>query len=321
MNQTLVFLGILSLVACAHLLAADNYPTRPIRVVVSSAAGGGTDFVARVLEGPFSEHIKQPMVIDNRGGAGGIVGADIVARSWPDGYTLLMTFVNFSIYPSLHPHLSFDPVKDFAPISILAATPLILVVNPKLPATTVKELIALGRARVVTLSYASPGVGSLGHLAGELFKSMTKIEITHVPYKGGGPSLTATIGGDVQVFFSTMPSALTQIKAGRLRGLAVTSAKRASSAPNIPTVAEFGVPNYDVTGWFGVFAPSSTPRNIIVRLNQAFTKALAAPGITEQFVSSGLEPGGSTPEQFAAMVRSDVSKWTKLVNEAGIRAE
>lgn len=321
MKHLVAVIGLVTFSICAGHVTAAEYPQRSVRVVVSAAPGGGTDFVARVLESPFVEHMKHPMVIDNRGGAGGVVGADIVAKSSADGYTLLVTFVNFSIYPALHPKLPFDPVKDFAPISMLSTTPLILVVNPKLPAKSVKELIALGRTNDATLSYASPGVGSLGHLAGELFKSLTKTAFTHIPYKGGGPSLTATMAGEVQLFFSTMPSALVQIKAGRLRGLAVTSARRATSAPDIPTIAEFGVANYDVSGWFGVLSPSGTPKTVILRLNNAFAKALAAPGVAEQLLKGGVEPGGSTPEEFAAIVKSDVVKYGRVVREANIKPE
>ncbi len=317
MNWFIPIGAVLAIAIHGESVADQNYPNKPVRIVVSAASGGGTDFVARVLENHLSENLKQPMVIDNRGGAGGMVGADIVARSSPDGYTLLMTFINLSIYPSLHSKLSFNPIKDFAPISMLATSPLILIVNPKVPAKNVKELIALAKTDD-TLSYASPGVGSLGHLAGELFKMMTGIRMTHIAYRGGGPSLTATMVGDVQLFFSTMPSALIQINAGRLRGLAVTSAKRSASAPDIPTLAESGIPGYDVTGWFGVLAPAKTPKQIGLRLNDAFAKSLAASGVAALLQKGGVEPAGSMPEEFAATIKSDVAKWIKVVKEAGI---
>lgn len=305
-------------VATAH---GQSYPAKPVRVVVAAAPGGGTDFVARVLSSKLTENLGQPIVIDNRGGAGGSIGTDIVAKSAPDGYTLLMVFVNFSIYPSLYQKLSFDPVRGFAPITTLATTPLILVVNPQVRAKSIKELIALGKAPGAKLNYAAPGVGSLGHLAGELFKGMTGINMVHVPYKGGGPAITALLGGEVQAYFSTMPAALAQVKAGRLRALAVTSAKRAASEPNIPTISESGVAGYDVTGWFGVLAPAKTPKHVVARLNREFVKALAAPEIKERLSVEGLDPASRTPEEFAAIIKSDITKWSKVVNEAGIKPE
>jgi len=304
---------------CGDCIAAVAYPNRPVRIVVSSAIGGGTDFAMRVVQPHLSQDLKQQMVIDNRGGSGGVVGAEIVARSAPDGYTLLMTFINLSIYPSLYSKLTFSPEKDFAPVSIVGYSPLILVVNAKFPAKSTDELIAI--AKKESVSYASPGVGSLGHLAAELFKAMAGINMTHIPYKGGGPSLTATVVGDVQLFFSTVPSALTQMNAGRLRALAVTSAKRATSAPSIPSLAELGIQGYDVNGWFGVLAPAKTPEHITTRLHDSIVNALAAPGVGAQLLKAGVEPAGSTPKEFAAILRSDVAKWTKVVKEIGIPRE
>ncbi len=303
------------------LLPAQSYPDKPVRLVVASAPGGGTDFNARVIAPRVADGIGQSLVIDNRGGAGGTVGTDIVAKSPPDGYTLLMVFVNFAIHPSLYPKLTFDSVKDFAPITTLTGTPLILVVNPKVPAKSVKELIALARAPGARLNYAAPGVGSLGHLAGELFKSMTGTNIVHVPYKGGGPAITALIGGEVQMYFSTMPAALAQVRAGRLRALAVSGARRSPSEPDIPTISESGAPGYDVTGWFGVLAPAKTPRAIVARVNAEFVKALKLAEVRERLAREGLEPLGSTPEQFAAIIRNDIAKWAKVVKQSGIKAE
>lgn len=319
-----LFAGCCTLAAAQSAPSASSaagYPTKPIRLVVASAPGGGTDFVARVLGQKVTESIGHPLVIDNRGGAGGTVGSDIVAKSPPDGYTLLMVFVNFAIHPSLYPKLPYDPAKDFAPITTLAATPLILVVNPKVPANSIKDLIALAKAPGSRLNYAAPGVGSLGHLAGELFKTMTGTNISHVPYKGGGPSITALIGGEVQMYFSTMPAALAQVKAGRLRAIAVSSAGRAASEPNIPTIAESGVPGYDVAGWFGLLAPARTPRAVVARLNAEFVKALKTAEVRERLTHEGLQPLGSTPEAFAAMLRNDIAKWGKVVRESGIKAE
>ena len=300
---------------------AQEFPTKPVRIVVAAAPGGGTDFVARVMNVQLSERLGQPVVIDNRGGAGGTVGTDIVAKAPADGYTVLMVFVNFAIQPSLYEKLPYDSVRDFAPVTTMAATPLVLVVQPQFPAKSVRELIALGKERGSRLNYAAPGVGSLGHLAGELFKNVTGIEMTHIAYKGGGPAITALIAGEVQAYFSTMPAALTQVKAGRLRALAVTSRARVPTEPNIPTIAESGVPGYDVTGWFGTLAPANTPRNVVARLNRDLVAALAVPEIRERMAAEGLEPEGSSPEQFATIIKNDIAKWTRVVRAAHIKPD
>ena len=319
-SHAIAALGLLCGVA-AQCAAAQEYPAKPVRIVVASAPGGGTDFVARVLNAQLAARLGQPVVIDNRGGAGGTVGTDIVAKAAPDGYTVLMVFINFAIHPSLYEKLPYDSVRDFAPLSTLAVTPLVLVVPPQFAAKTVRELIALGKTPASRLNYAAPGVGSLGHLAGELFKSMTGVEMVHVAYKGGGPAITALIAGEVQAYFSTMPAALTQIKAGRLRALAVTSRARVATEPAIPTIAESGVPGYDVSGWFGAMAPAQTPRNAVARLNRDILAALAAPEIRERMAGEGIEPAGSTPEQFAAVIKADIAKWTRVVREARIKAD
>jgi len=311
---------LLFLCCMPFAFAAQDYPDRPIRVIVPSAPGGGTDFVARVTGPALYERLKQPLVVDNRGGAGGMLGSETAAKAAPDGYTLLLVFVNFSIYPSLYPHLTFDPVRDFEPISMLAKTPLVLVVNLQVPAKSVKDLIALAKSGK-PLNYAAPGVGSLGHLAGELFKVTTGIDMSHIPYKGGGPSISALLAGEVQAYFSTMPAALAQVKAGKLRALAVTSAKRAAAEPDIPTIAESGVPGYDVTGWFGLLAPKKTPRPIVSLLNREVAQVLALADVKERLTAGGVEPAPSTPEQFAATIRENVEKWGRVVKTAGIRAQ
>ncbi len=328
MNHLHVFCGALAVAAAAGAGAQSAtrgsgaaYPTKPIRIVVASAPGGGTDFAARVVSAKLVELLGQSVVIDNRGGAGGTIGSDIVAKSVPDGYTLLMVFVNFAVHPALYQKLPFDSVKDFVPVAPVATTPLILVVNPQVPAKSVREFIALGKAPGARLNYAAPGVGSLGHLAGELFKSMTGASLVHVPYKGGGPSITALLGNEVQAYFSTMPSALAQVRAGRLRALAVTGMKRAAAEPKIPTVTESGVPGYDVTGWFGALAPARVPKDIVARLNAEFVNAVSAPEIRDRMANEGLEPATGTPEAFAATVRADIAKWGKVVREAGIKPE
>ncbi len=300
---------------------AQPYPHKPVRIVAAAAPGGGTDFVARVLSARISERLGQAVVIDNRGGAGGTVGTDIVSKAPADGYTLLMVFVNFVIQPSLYAKLPYDTVRDFAPITTLAATPLVLVVHPQFPAKSVKELIALGKSPASKLNYAAPGIGSLGHLAGELFKSMTGVEMVHVAYKGGGPAITAVIAGEVQAYFSTMPAALAQVKAGRLRALAVTSRKRVATEPSIPTIAESGVADYDVIGWFGLMAPAHTPKAIVTRLNRDFIAVIELPEIRERFSGEGLEPSHNTPEEFVALIKTDIAKWARVVRAAGIKPE
>jgi tripartite-type tricarboxylate transporter receptor subunit TctC len=320
-SRAIAFACFTIALSAMHPAAAQSYPDKPIRVVVASAPGGGTDFVARVLSTRLAENLAQSLVIDNRGGAGGTIGTDIVAKAAADGYTLLVVFVNFAIHPSLYRKLPFDSVRDFSPVSTLATTPLLLVVNPQLPAKSVKDFIALGKAPGSRLNYAAPGVGSLGHLAGELFKSMTGVSMAHIAYKGGGPAITALVGGEVQAYFSTMPAALAQVRAGRLRALAVSSARRAATQPDIPTIAESGVPGYDVTGWFGVLAPARTPASVVKRLNEEFARALATPEVRKRLAGEGLDPASSTPDAFAATIRSDIAKWNKVVTQAGIKAE
>lgn len=310
-----------TLLAGTAQAAAPDFPSRPIRLVVGSAAGGGTDFVGRVTARKVSAMLGQQMVADNRGGAAGIVGSEIVAKADPDGYTLLVVFSNFSTYPSLGKTLSFDVQRDFTPISNLAVNPLILVVNLNLPARSVKELIDLARQTQKPLHYAAPGVGSMGHLAAELFRMSSKSNIEHVAYKGGGPAITALIGNEVELYFSTPPSALTQLKAGRLRALAVTSSKRVAFAPELPTIAEAGLPGYEVEGWFGVFAPARVPPAIAQRLSQTFAEAVKQPDVQELYAKEGLTAYGSSPEQLARDLKRDVAKWGNVIRTANIKVE
>jgi tripartite-type tricarboxylate transporter receptor subunit TctC len=309
----------LALAACSAAAAAQSYPERPIRLIVGSAPGGGNDFVARVTNAKLSEILGKQVVIDNRGGVGGLLASETVAQANPDGYTLLQMFSNFVILPSLHEKLSFDVIKDFAPIVNLASGPLILVVPPSLPATNVGELIKLAQTKRGALNYAAPGTGSLGHLAAELFKSVAKVEMEHVAYKGGGPAITALLGGEVQLYFSTLPAALTQVKAGRLRPLGVTSAKRSNAAPQVPTIAEQGLKGFEVVGWFGMFAPAKTPAAIVNRLNAAANETLRQQDIRDRLLSDGVEAEGGTPAEFARQVKQDVAKWNKVAAQAGVR--
>jgi len=316
-----VAIAVAGVAALADQCLAQGYPTRAVRGVVTAAPGGGNDFVARVLAQRLSDGLGQTVVIDNRGGSGGLVGTAVVASAPPDGYTLLFCFVNFAIYPALYRKLPFDPVTGFAPITTLAATPLVLVVPQSLAAKNVAELVKLARARPDQLNFASTGVGSLGHLAGELFKTMTGAGMTHVSYKGGGPAIAALLAGESQLYFSTMPAALTQVKAGRLRALGVTGARRAAADPGIPTIAEAGVPGYDVTGWFGLLAPARTPASAIALLNREVNKALSLADVRERLAAEGVEPLGSTPEAFSLLIRNEIARWSRVVQAAGIQAE
>ncbi|MGH8616050.1 MAG: Bug family tripartite tricarboxylate transporter substrate binding protein [Burkholderiales bacterium] len=312
----------IAVAACAPLLtSAQGFPERPVRVVVAAAPGGGSDFVGRVVSQKVSDTVGKPFVIDNRGGAAGVLGADLVAKAAPDGYTLMVIFANFSTFPSLGKKLPFDVISDFAPVSNMAAGPLILVVNPSTPVKSVADLIESAKSRPGGLSYAAPGVGSMGHLAAEQFRLMTKAPMEQIAYKGGGPAVTALLGNEVQLYFSTPPAALVQVKAGRLRALAVTGPKRSPIAPELPTIAESGLPGYSVVGWFGVFAPAKTPRAIVETLSRQYAAAVQQKDIEQRLTAEGLEPVGSAPAELADQLRNDVAKWGKVIREAGIRVE
>jgi tripartite-type tricarboxylate transporter receptor subunit TctC len=311
---------VFALVASA-VHAAESFPTRPIRVVVAAAAGGGSDFVGRTVSQKVSDTIGIPFVIDNRGGAAGAVGADIVARSEPDGHTVMVIFANFSTFPSLGRKLPFDVLKDFAPVTNLAEGPLILVVNPATPVKSVAELVQFAKTRPGGLNYAAPGIGSMGHLAAELFRLVTKVPMQQVAYKGGGPAVIALLGGEVQLYFSTPPAALAQVKAGRLRALAVTGEKRSPIAPELPTIAESGIAGYAVTGWFGVFAAARTPPRLIESLSRLYREAAQQPDVSARLSNEGLEAVGNTPAEFGKQLRRDIDKWARVIKEADIRIE
>lgn len=299
---------------------AADYPSRPIRIIVGSSAGGGNDFVARTVAPKVSATLGQPVVIDNKGGAAGLVASELVAKSAPDGYTLLVVFTNFATFPSLQKKLSFDPEKDLIPISDIATSPLILVVQPSLPAKSVAELIALAK-RSEGLNYASPGVGSMGHLAAELFQSMAGIKMTQIPYKGGGPAIMGLLGGDVQLYFSTPAAAVAQMKAGKLRALGVTGKTRSAFAPDVPTISEAGLNGYEVSGWFGIFAPAGTPKPVIDAIHRAFADAARDPEIQKLFLNEGIVSVGNSPAEFALEVQADVAKWKKIIAGSNIQLE
>ena len=302
--------------------AADNYPAKPIRFVVAFPPGGGTDIIARVIAQKLSERLAQQVVVDNRPGAGGNIGTDIVAKSAPDGYTMLMGSAGpLAINASLFAKMPFDPIKDLAPVTLAASTPNVLVVHPSLPARTVKELIALARARPGEINFASSGHGTPAHLAGELFNSMAGVKLVHVPYKGAAPALADLLGGQVQLMFSTMPPALPHVKDGKLRALAVTSRKRSPAAPDLPTLDEAALAGFEAITWHGVVVPAGTPTTVIALLNREIVAILHLPEVVERLSGQGAEAVGSTPAEFAAYIRSESVKWAKVVRESGAKAE
>ena len=308
--------------AAASLAHAQNYPTRPIRFIVPFPPGGGNDVMARVIGQKLTDAFGQQVVIDNRGGAAGNIGTEIAARAAPDGYTLFLGGVgSHGTNPALQAKLPYDPVKDFAPVSQIASASLVVVANNALPAKSISDLVKLAQSRPGQINYASSGTGSIAHLSVELFNAMAKIKLQHVPYKGTGPALTDLLSGQVQLLFNSALSMLPQIRANRVRALAVTSATRITPLPDVPTIAESGVPGYNVTSWYGVLAPARTPRAIIDKLNAEIAKAVRAPELRERLLSEGAIPVGNSPEQFAAFINSELQRWANVIQDAGIRVE
>lgn len=301
---------------------AETYPSRPVRMIVPFPPGGSTDIMARVVAAKLTEKLGQQVIVDNRGGAGGTIGMNIAAKAAPDGYTLMMsTSITHTVGVSLYNKLPYNVLTDFAPITLAASVPLLLVVNPAVPAKSVKELIALAKAKPGQLNYASPGNGTSGHLAAEMFKSMAGVDIVHVPYKGGGPAIVDVIGGQVQMLILSAVATLPQVKTGKLKALALTSLTRSADLPDIPTVSESGLPGYEVVLWYGTFAPAKTPAAIITRLNKEVVSIMQSPDMRERLAKEGGRPVGNTPEEFQEIVKADVAKWAKVVKEAGIKVE
>ena len=313
----LVAAAVLASVSIGEALA-QAYPTRPVRVVVGLAPGGGTDTVGRLMTQKFSEVFGQTFVVDNRPSAGGNVAGELVARANPDGYTLIIVTPTHVVNPSLYRDLRYDAIKDFAPVGLIVYAQYFLSVSNALPVNSVSELLALAKTRPQPLSYASSGIGSANHLSGELFKSLTSINMVHVPYKGGAPALNAVIAGEVQVSF-TSSAALPHARAGKLKTIAVTGGKRTPIAPQIPTIAESGVPGYQVVGWYGMAAPAKTPKPIIERLNGAINRAL--PELRERYENIGMDVGGGTPAEFGAFLLSERDKWARVVKLSGAKVE
>ena len=301
---------------------AQGYPAKSIRVVVPFSPGGTTDLTARLMAQKMSDAWKQTVVVDNRPGASGMIGADLVAKSAPDGYTVLVSSTQeIAINQYIFSKMAYNPEKDFAPVTLASITPLILVLHPSIPVKLVKELIALARTRPGQLSFASPGNGSVQHLSGELLKTIEKINMVHVPYKGAGQIMPDLIGGHVVMFFSGMPPAMPHVRAGKLRALAVTTTTRSPAAPEVPTMAEAGVPGFDISNWFGVFVPAGTPRDIIGKLNAEMVNALRQPDVKEKLSSLGAEAVGGSPEELAKFVRAETAKYAQIVKASGAKAD
>jgi len=321
-------LSLMTWVLCAFVVAsfgtevtAQKYPTKPIQLIVPYIAGGATDVLAREIAHKLSESLGQPVVLENKPGASGVIGAEMVAKADPDGYTLLLgTQGTHAINVALFKKLSYDPVKDFAPVSLLGTMASVLVVNLSIPARSVNELIALAKSQPGKLTFASSGNGLAPHLAGELFKTMAGIDVLHVPYKGSVPAMTAVLNGEASYIFQILPTALPHIKAGKVRALAVTSAKRSSILPDLPTVAETGLPGYELVAWFGIMAPAGTPKEIITKLNAEIVKNMKLPDIKGRLLGQGIETVTCTPEHFGDYIKTEIVHWDKVVKISGAQA-
>lgn len=300
---------------------AQTYPTKPIRLLVGFPVGGGADVAARILGVPMSDALGQQIIVDNRPGAGSAIASEIAAKATPDGYTLVSIGSSHAVNAVLYTKLPYQPAADFSAIVLVSTAPVVITANPAVPATNLKELIALAKTRPGQLNYGSAGVNGINHLAAELLKHTGNFDITLVPYKGVAQAVPALIAGEVQLMFGSLPGSIVQIKAGRIRAIAVTSAKRSRAAPEIPTVAESGVPGYEASSWFAFLAPVATPKSVVTKLNSEAMKALATREIQESLVRNGMDPRGSTPGEADAFLRAEIAKWTRVVKEAGIRAE
>jgi tripartite-type tricarboxylate transporter receptor subunit TctC len=301
--------------------SGNSYPTKPVRVIVGLAPGGGADMVARTVAQKLSQSLGQSFVVENRSGAAGTIAIAYVANLPADGYTLLSVASEFSAYPALYLNVPYDPIKNFAPVSLISYAPFMLVVHPSVPAKTVKDVIGLAKKRPRALDVASAGIGSSGHLAGELFQSMAGIKLTHIPYKGSGLALADLMAGNVHLLFSSIISSMNQVKSGRLRALGVTSAKRSAAMPDIPTISESGVAGYEATNWYGWLAPAGTPAAVISKLNAEIVSMLKLPDVTSRLAAEGGEAIGSTPEQFTNHLTAEIARKRRLINDAGVRIE
>ena len=321
-NKTLLCIALAFGVAEVHAQSDTSYPSKPIRMIVPSAPGSGPDIMARAIGQKLTEALGQTIVIDDKPGAGGIIGSEAAAKASPDGYTLIMSNAGaHTVNPGLYAKLPYDPVKDFAPVTLVALAPNILIVHPTLPVRNVKDLIALAKAKPGELTFGSGGNGSTAHLSGEMFKTMAGINIVHIPFKGSPAAVIGVIAGQIALAIPNIPPALPHVRSGKLKALAVTTAKRAAGVPDLPTVAEAGLPGYEATAWFGVLAPAATPPQIIARLNAAIVKIAHAREMQERLTAEGADAVGNTPEQFAQIIKSDIAKWAKVIKASGARAD
>jgi len=301
---------------------AQGYPSKPIRIIAAQSPGGGTDLFARMLGQKMTEAWKQTVIVENRPGAGGTIGNEVTAKSAPDGYTLLLaTAGQMVINQSLYPNSGQDPIRDLAAITLFATSPLLLVTHPSVPARSVRELVALAKSAPNRLNHGSGGGGSPAHLAAELFKSLAGIQMTHVPFKGVAPSVLAVVAGQIDLTFATIAATLPQVKAGRLRALAVSTPRRSQIVPDIPTIAEAGVPGYEVTTWFGVFGPAALPKDIVAKVDAEVARILRLPDVRERLYNDGAEPGNLTNDEFNAFIRADAARWAKLIKATGIKGD
>jgi tripartite-type tricarboxylate transporter receptor subunit TctC len=321
MKNTVMLLVAMAASPMTHAQSPSAYPSKPIRFVVGFTPGGATDLVARTISQKLGDALGQPVVVDNRPGAASNIAAELVATSPKDGHTLFLGTVSTSINPTLYRKLAYDPVRDFAPVTQVTSTPFVVAVHPSLPVRSIKDLIAVAKASPGKLAYASAGSGSGAHLFTEMFANMRQVKLVHVPYKGAAPATTATISGETQVLFDNITTMLPVTRSGRLRGLAVTTAKRSAAAPELPTVAEAGVPGYDANAWFGMFVPAGTPQSVIDRLNIETVKIIKLPDTRERFLSLGAEPVGSTPAEFGNFFKAEVVKWGKVVESSGAQVD
>jgi len=318
MRAILIFLASL---VCATAAAQTTYPARPVRFIVPSAAGGGTDIIARAISLKLAESLGQPFVVENRPGAGQMIGIELAAKSPADGYTILMAASTLAINPIMYKHVSYDPLRDFAPITQAATLANVIVVHPSLPVKSIAELIAYAKQRPGQLNFASAGIGTSPQMSIELLKSMAGIDMVHIPYKGTAPGVVDLLAGQVLVMAPNLLTALPHIKAGKLRALAVTSVRRSEGLPDVPTVAESGLAGYDSTQWYGVLAPAGTPKEIVARLHEAIVHALRDPEVGKRLAADGAEAVGSGPEEFAAFIKSETEKWARVATAAGIKPE
>jgi len=323
MNRLSVARALFS-IACVVLASNGNaaaFPERPVRFVVASSPGGALDVLARLTGPKLTEKWGQPVVVDNRAGAGGVIGTEIVANANPDGYTILVIAQGFTANPYLYKKLPYRTPQDFSPITILATGPNVLVVHPSVKASSVKELVALARAQPGKLNYATSGVGAASHLSIEMFKRMSGVDMVHIPYKGAGAATAAVVGGQVQLLFTSTGAAIPHIRTGRLRALGVTTAKRSAVLPDVPTIAETGFPGFRVDGWYALLAPGSTPKPVVDRIYADVAAVLKMPDVAKRIESFGLEPNGLPPQEFSAYIRAELAKWGKVIREAGIKPE